>query len=756
MFAAESIHAPRPARARNSIAHLATLFAPLLLAATGFASAAAAQSQTNPAQGDTTTRLATVKVTATKTPRTVGRLPEVSAADGRIYSGKKTEVITLDSLAANTVQNVSRQILGRVPGATFSETEGSGFPSNGIGFRGLDPTQSAEVNTRQNGINIAADLYGYPETYYTPPMEAIERIEVVRGASSLQFGPQFGGVVNYITRQGALNTRPTFATQNSTGSFGLFSSFNSLGGGTDRTTYYGYVQYRAQDGWRPNSDVRQVSAYGTVGFRASDRVKLTGEYSLLRNRIQMPGGLSDAQYAASDQQSFRARNWLATPWNILTGKAEVQLSPSATWVTNASYMFSQRYLVWRDEDGGPQAPDEVDPSTGTYSVREVDRERFNNFTTESRVLLDYSLLGTRNTLGTGVRLFTGDMGRKHDGPGSTGSDFDMKLYGGPFGSQLRFGTANASAYAENLIRVSDRLSVTPGVRYEYLYSTVRGVSDTTFSPQQKTRSFALFGTGAQYALSPSTSLYANVSQAYRPITYDALTPFASVSRIDPNLKDARGYNADLGWRGTVPGLLTFDVSGFYLRYNDRVGTFSANDASGATYTEVTNIANSVHRGVEAYVELAPAALFGAAASRSTAIGSFRLFDSFAYVDARYVSGKFNGNRVEQAPRIVNRTGATYELGAASLSLQVSQTARSYSDANNTVASEDAVIGVVPAYQVLDLSGSYRLSSRLGFKFGVNNLADRRYFTKRAAEYPGPGIIPGIGRSAYFTFTAGTR
>ena len=99
-----------------------------------------------------------------------------------IYAGKKTEVLVMDSLRANVAQDVERQILGRVPGAHFSETEGAGFPSNGVGFRGLDPTQSVEINTRQNGIGIAADLYGYPETYYTPPSEALSRIEVVRGA----------------------------------------------------------------------------------------------------------------------------------------------------------------------------------------------------------------------------------------------------------------------------------------------------------------------------------------------------------------------------------------------------------------------------------------------------------------------------------------------------------------------------------------------------------------------------------------------
>ncbi len=90
---------------------------------------------------------------------------------------------------------------GRIPGANYSETEGGGFPSNGIGFRGLNPSQSVETNTRQNGYNITGDLYGYPESYYLPPLEAVERIEVTRGASSLQFGPQFGGVINYIIKK---------------------------------------------------------------------------------------------------------------------------------------------------------------------------------------------------------------------------------------------------------------------------------------------------------------------------------------------------------------------------------------------------------------------------------------------------------------------------------------------------------------------------------------------------------------------------
>lgn len=165
--------------------------------------------------GISPTRLGKVVVTATRPNAAVGSLPDIEGA--YLFSGKKTEVVRLDSLHANTAQNIARQILGRIPGANFSETEGSGFPSNGIGFRGLNATQSVEVNTRQDGVNIAADLYGYPETYYVPPMEAVDRIEIVRGASALQYGPQFGGAINYVLRDAKLNTPLTVTAQQTGG-----------------------------------------------------------------------------------------------------------------------------------------------------------------------------------------------------------------------------------------------------------------------------------------------------------------------------------------------------------------------------------------------------------------------------------------------------------------------------------------------------------------------------------------------------------
>jgi Fe(3+) dicitrate transport protein len=62
--------------------------------------------------------------------------------------------------------------------------------------------------------------------------------------------------------------------------------------------------------------------------------------------------------------------------------------------------------------------------------------------------------------------------------------------------------------------------------------------------------------------------------------------------------------------------------------------------------------------------------------------------------------------------------------------------------------EDATGGLIPAYTLLDLSASARVAQQRQLTLGVNNLTDARYFTKRTAEYPGPGILPGIGRSFY--------
>jgi Fe(3+) dicitrate transport protein len=666
-----------------------------------------------------------------------------------VFSGKKTEVVTLDSITGNTAQDVSRELFARVPGANFSETEHSGFPSNGIGFRGLDATQSVEMNVRQDGVNIVADLYGYPETYYTPPAQAVERITLVRGSSSLQFGPQFGGVVNYELRNGTRDTGPTVSIRQTVGTFGALTSYASLAGGTDRLTYFGYAEYGQQDDGRPNSDVRKVSAAVRLGYAVSDNFHLSAEYSLLRNRIHMPGGLDDAEFAADWRQSFRSRNWLATPWNVLALKADAQLSPGTNLSNTVSYLFSQRYLVWRNEDGGPGVPDSIDPSTGTYIPREVEWEYFHNVTDETRLRTTYRAFGLPQTIATGIRFFAGDLHRQADGTGTTGSDFNTNLLIPGYGTDVHFYNTNLAGYVENIIHLGNRLSLSPGVRVEYLHSTARGHTDTTFSPVARNRAFLLSGMGAEYETSPTTQLYANITEAYRPIEYSFLTPFASVARVNPNLKDPKGYNADLAWRGTLGRAVTFDVGVFYLSYHDRIGLVSGLDSTGTAFAEYTNVANSVHKGVEAYLDVRPFELGGPPPKW----GSIGLFNALGYTHARYTTGPYAGKSVEFAPSLVERAGLTYTRSRFTTTFQLSHTAQQFSDANNTVASLDAEVGIIPGYTLADWSARLGLG-RFTLDGGINNLANLHYFTARTVEYPGPGIIPGIARTGYLTVSTG--
>ncbi|KKL25255.1 hypothetical protein LCGC14_2407140, partial [marine sediment metagenome] len=117
-----------------------------------------------------------------------------------IYAGKKSEVVLVSNLTANLAGGNARQIYSQVVGLNIYENNDAGLQLN-IGGRGLNPNRSANFNTRQNGYDISADVLGYPESYYTPPAESISEIEVVRGAASLQYGTQFGGLINFKLKQ---------------------------------------------------------------------------------------------------------------------------------------------------------------------------------------------------------------------------------------------------------------------------------------------------------------------------------------------------------------------------------------------------------------------------------------------------------------------------------------------------------------------------------------------------------------------------
>jgi Fe(3+) dicitrate transport protein len=698
-------------------------------------------------QKDSSQNLKPVIVTGYRVVNGVGHMLDVKG--DIIYAGKKTEVILVDSLDANKAINNSRQILGRIPGLNIVETESSGFTANGIATRGLNPVQSIEMNTRQNGYNISADTYGYNEAYYIPPMEGVQRIELVRGAASLQFGGQFGGMVNYVTEDAPTDKPFQFKTAQTLGSFGLFNSFNSIGGRYKKISSYGFFQYRNLGGYRPNSGQWQISGYGKVQYTLSEKINFGVEYSLLRNQIQMPGGMTDSLFVANPKASIRTRNWLKSPWNILTAYLNLLPGANISFNLKTTYIFSNRSLVWRNEDGGPGAPDTIDRVTGQYTPREVESEGMHSVTTEARFLDNYHIGKMKSTLATGVRFAYAWFKRHEGGQGTTGSDFDLSI-AGDWGVDMNFTTTNLAPFAENIFRFGDKFSVTPGIRFEYLRSTAAGyATDDTVKQvpnENRNRTFPLFGLGLEYKATGNTSFYGNITQAYRPLDYSSLQPFGVTARIDPNLKDAYGFNSDLGYRGTIKNYLNFDVSLFYLAYNDRIAEVLHTDSTtGEQYAYRTNAANSVHRGIEAYIEFNILKYLNPQSKSGLSI-----FNSLGYTDARYTSGEFKGNRVEEASEVIERTGIVYSINSFSATFQYNYTGDAFGDATNARVSSNPIAGYIPAYTVLDFSATWRMQN-YSINGGVNNMMDKSYFTRRTDEYPGPGIIPAVGRSFYLGF-----
>lgn len=317
---------------------------------------------------------------------------------------------------------------------------------------------------------------------------------------------------------------------------------------------------------------------------------------------------------------------------------------------------------------------------------------------------------------------------------------------------LDFATSNVAPFIENIFHIANNFTITPGFRFEYLGNTIKGKKTTEGDiqtvDQTRKRTFPLWGVGAEYKPSENTSIYANISQVYRPIDYSQMEPFGISSKIDPHLKDSDGYNSDFGYRGVIKNYLNFDVSLFYLAYNKRIGVVLDTDPiTGDYYTLRKNVANSVHKGIESYVEFNFIKYF----NQQSPFG-LSLFDSFSYIDARYTTGEYKGNRVEAAPKIINRVGLIFNHTHFSSTIQYSYTGSSFGDATNVKISEDPIAGYIPSYNVLDWSASYNIH-QYSIKVGCNNITDSSYFTRRTDEYPGPGIIPAVGRSFYMGVSA---
>ena len=681
------------------------------------------------------------------------QMPEVVGTS--IYAGKKNALIVLDNVQGNVVTNTMRQVMAKVPGIHIWESDPSGIQI-GIAARGLSPNRSWEFNIRQNGYDIAADPFGYPEAYYNPQLQAVQRIEVVRGQGSLQYGPQFGGLVNYILRNGSeINKKFEFETQQTIGSNALFNSYNAIGGKTGKLHYYSFFDHRNGNGWRQNSRYFTNSGFATATYYFTPKLSLTTELMYSHIRSQQPGGLTDSLLRVNPQQSFRSRNWFDITWTTPALIFNYKLSEKARWNTKLFATIGNRNSV-----GFLQSitiKDSINAITGDYNNRTAQVDKYRNYGMESRIITDYKIGKMNNTISGGIRLYTGTTHRRADGKGTTGMNYDMTVIGN-YPRDIEFKSNNAAVFAENIFRITGKFLIVPGIRYEWLEGFASGRNGYTNSGAEvllqnikRSRSFLLAGVGAEYHITGATEFYANISQAYRPIQFANLQAPPTTDVVDNDLKDSKGYNVDLGYRGKIKDFLQFDVSGFYLQYNNRIGTITV--AGTPSYRLITNVGNSSSKGFEGYAEFNAARIFNKKKNADLII-----FGSYGFTNATY-SGDHKdaatkGKRVENSPKNIFRGGLTAGYKSFLITGQLSRIGETFSDANNTkTPTANGQNGLIAAYTIIDLTATYKFSKNLNIKAGINNLTNEVYFTRRAGGYPGPGALPADGRTFFISVVA---
>lgn len=686
------------------------------------------------------------------------QLRKLNAIEGfGIYEAKKTEVILVKDLTANLSTNNARQVFSRMAGVNVWESDCAGLQL-GVGARGLSPNRTANFNTRQNGYDISADAIGYPESYYTPPMEALERIEIVRGAASLQYGTQFGGMLNFVMKDGPKDKKIEVNARQTIGSYRFLNSFNSIGGTVNKWRYYAFYQRKQGDCWRCNSEFENNMFYFSNTFSFSENFSLKLEHTAMNYLARQAGGLTQKLFEENPRQSLRPRNWFRVRWNMPALTAEYKITSTTSLHWKIFGMYSSREALGN--------LDRINKADAITPLRTLILDQYRNWGTEGRLLQRYQWLNQPSALLIGFRHYSGNTLQQQGW--ADGSDKPLFRYLPEYNLSLdyRFPNQNTAFFAENILNISEKFSLTPGIRFENIRTFSEGyyqilVKDAAGNiivdkkepdNRQRLRSFVLLGMGLSYKINNDLESYANFSQNYRAVTFGDLRIQNPNFFIDPNINDEKGYNADIGLRGSPHPAFYLDASLFYLRYNHKIGTVLKADQPPLylDYQYRTNIADARTIGLELVTEVRLLALLH---KRPTA-HALTLFTNVTYNDGRYLRSddkSIHQKRIELVPPVLLRTGLNYAYQNFKATLQYAYIAKQYTDATNasSLYTASAVIGPIPAYQVLDFSLKYGYR-RWQIEGSINNLLNTMYYTRRATSYPGPGIIPAEGRTFYMT------
>ncbi|MGA9637345.1 MAG: TonB-dependent receptor [Flavobacterium sp.] len=680
-----------------------------------------------------------------------------------IFAGRKTEVVDISKLTANKATNNARQIFSQVVGLTINESNDGGLQLS-IGGRGLNPNRTSNFNTRQNGYDISADVLGYPESYYATPTEALEEIQIVRGAAALQYGTQFGGLVNFKIK--TPSQKPIeVTTRNTIGSYGLFTNFTSLSGTDKKFSYYTFYNYKKGNGFRPNSDFESKNFFANLNYQFNDKTSIHFDYTHFDYLAHQAGGLTDVMFKEDPTQSNRTRNWFAVNWNLFALNFKHHFDHNADFSLQLFGLDASRKAL------GYRSNRVSNPDTdGT--VRDLIIGDFVNWGAEARYLKRYKIKNHTSAFLIGAKYYQ-SRNTGIQGPGSSSSDANFNLATTEFPSyqnqsDYAYPNLNVAIFGENMFKINGNLSITPGFRYEKIRTQSEGyyrrinedlagniiLDDTKEENIVKDRNFVLLGVGVSYKPVNKIEIYGNVTQNYRSVTFNDIRTASPSIAIDPNITDEKGYTSDIGVRGQISDKLTFDTSVYGLYYNDKIAEYLSKNpnGSGALVRYRSNVGTALTYGFETMFDWSLSKTF----FQDNDNFIWNAFSNIAVTDSKYLKSNapnIEGNKVEFVPFFNFKTGTSLGYKNFLSSIQFTYVSSQYTDANNSKTDLNdntyGIFGQIPAYYVADLSTSYKWS-HFKLEAGITNFTNNSYFTRRATGYPGPGIIPSDMRTFYTT------
>lgn len=679
-----------------------------------------------------------------------------SLSNGGLYRGMKSLAIQPEASLAVPGEVQARNVFSAIPGANIWESDAAGLQL-GIGVRGLSPNRSAYLSIRQDGVPIAADPLGYPEAYYTPPLQMVDAISLVSGAAALQYGSQLGGLLNFQMKRWDGKDQVHLESLASVTAYlpedqeyrgnQHFALQASVPTSTESGLFLA-VDNKTGTGWRSNGRFNSTTVHMNGVQNIGDALTLREHVTYMTRMEQQPGGLTEALFASSPRLSTRNRNWFSVDWFV--GGIGVDYQVTSSWKLNADV---SAVIANRNSLGFLGTPDRIDLG-GERGLITAD---FNSLTWDVRGTRSWksNASGGFNALLIGSQGLRGDNGMRQ-GWANDSEDSNFTFIESLVGesSDTNFPNFQESFFAQGIIGASPRFSITPGIRCERIRTSMDGeyravvtdlngnfLEDSIFRTNDaRNRVVLLPGIGFSWK-EGSTEVYGNAVRNFRAINFSDIQLTGLGVVVDPDISDEFGANFDLGIRKRTESFQV-DFSAYCLIYKERIGLIPAIvPAPPPIFQKAIFLRKNLNDARTLGVELS--------LSKQFVINDVLLYcgGSFGVAHGVYIAGDspIEGNELEFVPDYTCRGTVRLEKNKWKVQLHGALTGKQFTDATNAEYTPTAVYGEIPAYAILDV-GFDRQFGQGDFSLGlkVNNLTDSRYYTRRALAYPGPGILPADG------------